>query len=283
MGKIICLQHPRRDKLQGWERKFHVKILVTNDDGIFADGLIALVKELKNIADIVVVAPDRELSAMGTTISLHQPVRARKATPVASGVESYAVEGTPADCVILALGKLARDEIDLVVSGINRGANLGDDVLISGTVGAAIQGCLHGLPALAISAKWGDNLYFDDAAKFATLLVRKVETGVIPTDICLNVNLPNLPLAKIKGVKITYPARQSHTDTIEERYNNGRSYYWFVRQRLNKPVDEKTDTWAIEEGNISISPLLTREVNKPSPLLPDNLCSDLFRELQQLL
>ena len=259
-----------------------MKILVTNDDGIFAEGLRALVKELKNIAQVVVVAPDRELSAMGTTVSLHQPVRARKATPLIAGVESYAVEGTPADCIILALGKLVKDKVDLVISGINRGANLGDDVLISGTVGAALQGSLHGLPAFAISAARGDNLYFDDAAKFAALLARKIESGVIPTDICLNVNLPNLPRGKITGVKITYPASRSHTDTIEERYNNGRSYYWFVRQRINKPVDEKTDTWAIEQGNISISPLLTSQVNKPSLPIPDSLCSDLFYEFQQI-
>jgi 5'-nucleotidase len=259
-----------------------MKILATNDDGIFADGLIALVKELKNIAQVVVVAPDRELSAMGTTVSLHQPVRARKATPVAAGVESYAVEGTPADCVILALGKLVNDKIDLVVSGINRGANLGDDVLISGTVGAAIQGSLHGLPALAVSTALGNNFYFDDAAKFAALLARKTESGIIPADICLNVNLPNLPRGKITGVKITYPASRSHTDIIEERYNNGRSYYWFVRQRINKSVDEKTDTWAIEQGNISISPLLTSQVNKPSLPIPDSLCSDLLYEFQQI-
>jgi 5'-nucleotidase len=260
-----------------------MRILVTNDDGIFADGLIILVKELKKIAQVVVVAPDRELSAMGTTVSLHQPVRAREATPVVAGVESYAVEGTPADCVILALGKLVKDRIDLVVSGINRGANLGDDVLISGTVGAALQGYLHGLPALAISATRGDNFYFDDAAKFAVLLVRKFEPGVMPTDICLNVNLPNLPREKITGVRITYPASRSHTDTIEERYNNGRSYYWFVRQRVNKPVDEKTDTWAIEQGNISISPLLTSQANKPPSPLPNSLCSDLFYEFQQVI
>jgi 5'-nucleotidase len=260
-----------------------MKILVTNDDGIFAEGLIALVKELKDIAQVVVVAPDRELSAMGTTVSLHQPVRARKTTPVVADVESYAVEGTPADCVILALGKLVKDRIGLVISGINRGANLGDDVLISGTVGAALQGYLHGLPALAISATRGDNLYFDDAAKFAALLARKFESGIIPTDICLNVNLPNLPRGKITSVRVTYPASRSHTDTIEERYNNGRSYYWFVRKRLNKPVDEKTDTWAIEQGNISISPLLTNLANKPISSLPDTLCSDLFYEFQQVI
>ncbi|MCK4369241.1 MAG: 5'/3'-nucleotidase SurE [Dehalococcoidales bacterium] len=257
-----------------------MKILVTNDDGIFADGLRALVRELKSIADIVVVAPDRELSAMGASVSLHQPVRARKVAPVASGVESYAVEGTPADCVILALGKLAKDEIDLVISGINRGANLGDDVLISGTVGAALQGSVHGLPALAISVAVGDNLYLDDAAKFAALLARRIESGVIPLNTCLNVNLPNLPREKINGVKLTYPASKSHTDTVEERYNGKRQYYWFVRQRVNKPVDEKTDTWTIEQGNISISPLLT--ASKPSPPIPDSLCSDLFHEFQQI-
>jgi 5'-nucleotidase len=259
-----------------------MKILVTNDDGIFADGLIALVKELKKVDEVVVVAPDRELSAMGTTVSLHQPVRARKATPVADGVESYAVEGTPADCVILALGKLAKDEIDLIISGINRGANLGDDVLISGTVGAALEGSLHGLPAIAISTGWGDNFYFDDAAKFAALLAKRVESGAIPADICLNVNLPNIPGEKISGVKITCPARYSHTDVIEERYNNGRSYYWFVRKRVNKAVDDSTDTWAIERGIISISPLLTSHANKPLSDLPDGIGDELFKEFRQL-
>jgi 5'-nucleotidase len=259
-----------------------MKILVTNDDGIFAEGLIALARELKKIADVVVVAPDRELSAMGTTVSLHQPVRARPATPVADGVESYAVEGTPADCVILALGKLVNNRVDIVVSGINRGANLGDDVLISGTVGAALQASLHGLPALAVSVALGDNFYFDDAAKFAALMARKVETGIIPPDICLNVNLPSLPRQEISGVKITYPARYSHTDVIEERYNNGRSYYWFVRKRVNKAVDDNTDTWAIQQGSISISPLFTSHANKPLSELPDGLGDELLAEFKRL-
>jgi len=259
-----------------------MKILVTNDDGIFADGIIALAKELIKIAEVVVVAPDRELSAMGTTVSLHQPVRVRKATPVATGIESYAVEGTPADCVILALGKLVKGKIDLIVSGINRGANLGDDVLISGTVGAALEGSLHGLPALAISASWGDNFYFDDAAKFAALLAKRIESGVIPADICLNVNLPSLPREEITGIKITCPARYSHTDIIEERYNNGRQYYWFARKRVNKAVDDNTDTWAMERGNISISPLLTSHANKPLSDLPNGLGDELFKEFKQI-
>ncbi|MDH5695514.1 MAG: 5'/3'-nucleotidase SurE [Dehalococcoidia bacterium] len=258
-----------------------MKILVTNDDGIFADGLWALVKELREIAQIAVVAPDKEQTAMGTAVSLRQPVRAKKVMPMVPEVETYAVEGTPADSVILALNRLVEDRIDLVISGINRGANLGDDVLISGTVGAALQGCLHGLPAFAISVVLGDNLYLDDAAKFAALLARKIYSGALPSNICLNVNLPNLPLERIKGVKITYPASKDHTDSVEERYEGRRQYYWFIRQRINKPTDERTDTWAIEQGNISITPLLTSLLNKPSPPIPDSFCADLFHELQQ--
>ena len=253
-----------------------MRILVTNDDGIFADGLWTLVGELKSLADIIVVAPDREMSAIGTAVSLHQPVRAKKVMPKIDGVETYAVEGTPADSVILALGKLVKDRVDLVISGINRGANLGDDVLISGTIGAALQASLHGFPAFAISLALGDNLNFGDAAKFAALLARKFTSGALPANICLNVNLPSLLREQIKGVRLTYPASKSHTETIEERHDNGRQYYWFVRQKANKPIDERTDTWAIDRGNISISPLLTRETT----LLTDSFCSDLFSELQ---
>jgi len=254
-----------------------VRILVTNDDGILADGLWTLVGELQNIADVVVIAPDREMSAIGTAVSLRQPVRASKVTPRVDGVETYAVEGTPADSVILGLGKLAKDKVDLVISGINQGANLGDDVLISGTVGAALQATLHGFPAFAISIAIGDNPHFGNAAKFAALLARRFNSGVLPNNICLNVNLP---LEKISGVRLTHPASKSHTDTVEERYDNGRQHYQLIRQRINKPIDEGTDIWAVEQGNISISPLLVLDAN-PSPLVSDSLCTELFQELQK--
>ncbi|MBA7562756.1 5'-nucleotidase SurE [subsurface metagenome] len=259
-----------------------MKILATNDDGIFADGLKALVGELKSIADVIVVAPDRELHSMGASVSLHEPVRVKKTAPLIEGVESYAVEGTPADCVILALGKLAKDKIDLVVSGVNRGLNLGDDVIISGTVGAALQGSVHGLPAIAVSAPLSDNPNFEDAARFAALVIKRFESGSIKANTCLNVNLPNLPREKIRGVKFTYPASRNHTDTVEERYAGKRQYYWFVRQRVNKPTDEKTDTWAIEKGNISISPLLVTPANRSHKSITDSLCSELFEEFKQL-
>ncbi len=258
-----------------------MKILVTNDDGIFAQGLWILVNELNNIAQVVVVAPDREQSATGTAVTLRQPLRVQRVRPLVPEVETYSVEGTPADSVIMALGKLVKDKVDLVISGINQGPNLGDDVLISGTVGAALQGYLHGFPAFAISVAAVDSLYLDNAAKLATLLAKKIDSSALPTNILLNVNLPNLPLAKIKEIKITQLASGSHTDTVEEGHDGIRKYYWLVRRGINKDRDEKTDIWAIEQGNISITPLHTNLSNKSSPPIMDSLCSDLFQELQQ--
>jgi 5'-nucleotidase len=191
------------------------------------------------------------------------------------------VEGTPADSVILALGKLVKDEIDMVVAGINQGANLGDDVLISGTVGAALQGYLRGFPALAISADPPDSLFLGNAAKLAALLVEKIDSNSLPADIFLNVNLPPLPLTEIKGVKITHLASQSHTDTIDQRFDGKREYYWMVRQQINTNSDKHTDIWAIEQGNISITPLYADLLHKPSPSVPDSLCSGLLQELKK--
>jgi 5'-nucleotidase len=259
-----------------------MKILATNDDGIFAEGLKTLVSELNNIADVIVVAPDREVHGVGASVSLHQPVRAREIAPLVEGVESYAIEGTPADCVILGLSKLAKDQIDLIVSGVNRGWNLGDDVIISGTVGAALQGYVHGLPSIAVSLPLIDNPNFEDAAKFAALVVKKFEAASITTNACLNVNLPDLPRQEIKGVKLTYPANRNHTDTVEERYAGKRRYYWFVRQWVNKPTDEKTDTWAIEKGNISISPIFVTPANRSHKAVSESLCAELFEEFKKL-
>jgi 5'-nucleotidase len=182
----------------------------------------------------------------------------------------------------MALGKLSKEKIDLVVSGVNRGLNLGDDVIISGTVGAALQGYVHGLPSIAVSASLGDNPYFEDAAKFAALVVKKFETGDIKTNACLNINLPSLPRDEIRGVKLTYPANRNHTDTVEERYESKRQYYWFVRQWLNKPTDEKTDTFAIEKGNISISPIFVTPANQSHKAVSEKLCAELFDEFKRL-
>ena len=258
-----------------------MEILVTNDDGIFAPGLWKLVKGLQQIGRVSVVAPDREQSALGTAVTLRQPLRVRKISPLVAGVEAYSVEGTPADSVILGFGKLLKNKVDLVVSGINSGPNLGDDVLISGTVGAALQGYLRGSPALAISIDSLDNLYLDNAARLAVLLAEKLAGNAIPGNIFLNVNLPGLSLEETRGIQITGLASRSHIDTVEEGHDGRKAYYWLVRQKINRDAKEGTDIHAIEGGNISITPLHTELLNKTSPRIPASLCSELLVELQR--
>ena len=257
-----------------------MKILVTNDDGILAEGLWILVKELKNIAQVVVAAPDRDQSAIGTAVTLSQPLRVQRVRPLVPGVEAYSIEGTPGDSVILALEKLVKNEIALVISGINQGLNLGNDVLISGTVGAALQGYLRGLPALAISMAPTDNLYLDGAAKIASKLAEKIGSNASSSNVFLNVNLPDLPLAKMKGIKVTRLADHSHIDTVEEGHDGKRKYYWLVRRRLDdKTHEDMTDIVAIEQGNISITPLHTYQDNKSSIITGDGFYTEILEEL----
>ena len=258
-----------------------MKILVTNDDGIYAPGLWKLAEELSKIARVVIVAPDRERSAIGTAVSLHHPLRVQKVRSLLPRVETYSVEGTPADSVILALSKLFEGKVDMVISGINQGQNLGEDVLISGTVGAALLGYLRGLPAIAVSADGLDDLYLNDAAKFVALLAKKVVSSALPTNIFLNVNLPDLPLAEVGEIRITRLGASSHVDTVEEGHDGKRAYYWLVRQKVNTQAEKKTDIWAINQGNISITPLHIFWGNKISPAVLNRLCSDLLQELKE--
>jgi 5'-nucleotidase len=261
---------------------YQMQILVTNDDGIFSPGLWALVAELKSIARVVVVAPDREQSASGTAVSLRHPLRVQKISPVVPGVEAYSVEGTPCDSVILALGKLIKDDINLLVSGINRGNNLGDDILISGTVGAALQGYLRGLPALAISVAITDNSGWENATRLTKLLALRIETRRLPTDIFLNINLPGLPLARIKGIKIAHPAHKTHIDTVEEGHDGRHKYYWLIRQKQDNHTDTNTDIQVLENGYVSLTALHNTIFRKASLGITDSLCSELFRELKRL-
>ncbi|MFC1938826.1 5'/3'-nucleotidase SurE [Chloroflexota bacterium] len=258
-----------------------MKILVTNDDGIFAPGLWRLARELKQIAQVTVAAPDREQSGSGTAVTLRQPLRVQKVKPLVPEIEAYSVEGTPIDSVLLALGKLLKGGIDLIVSGINSGPNLGDDVLISGTVGAALMGYLHDLPALAFSIASLDSQYLDNAAGLAAQLAKRIVNHQLEGNILLNINLPSLPLEEIRGIRVTKLASKSHIDTVEEGHDGRKAYYWLVRQKLNKNVAENTDIWAIAQGNISITPLNAELLNQPAPPLTDRLCADLLRELRQ--
>ncbi len=257
-----------------------MQILITNDDGILAPGLWALVRELKGIARVVVVAPDREQSASGTAVSLRQPLRVQCISPIISNVAAYSVEGTPCDSVILALGKLIKNDVSLVVSGINQGHNLGDDILISGTVGAALQGYLRGLPAMAVSVAAEDNYGWENAARLARLLAEKILNRELPADIFLNINLPPLKLLDIVGIKIAQPAHKTHIDTVEEGHDGRRKYYWLVRQKQNNNNDSNTDIQLLESGYISITALHDTLFRKSVAAINNSLCSELYRELK---
>jgi 5'-nucleotidase len=258
-----------------------MKILVTNDDGIHADGLWLLVKELKHIAPVVVVAPDRERSATGTAVTLHQTLRVQQVPSPEPGVEAYSVSGMPSDCVILALGKLVKGKVKLVASGVNPGKNLGDDALISGTVGAALQGYLHGCSALAISCdRTISPGHLDTAAKLAAMLSRKILSDSLPHHIFLSVNLPDLPIEQIKGIQVTRLAHKCHINTVAEGEDENGKYYRLDRQRITTSNDRRTDAWAAEQGYISITPLFAHLYSRPSSTILRNLSTELMKELQ---
>jgi 5'-nucleotidase len=260
-----------------------VKILVSNDDGVYAESLWLLAHHLSKIAEVIIVAPDREQSAVGTAVTLRKPLRVQKIHSHYPGIEAYGVEGTPSDSVIVALGKVISEKVDLVVSGINQGSNLGEDVLISGTVGAALAAYLRGFPSIAISVSFEKckEPYLTNAARFVTLLAQRTKSLTLPSNFFLNINMPDLPLADIKGIKITRLAHKSHVNSVEEGHDGRRAYYTLVRQSVNNQEDKRTDIWAIDQGNISITPLHLFLENRFPPDLLNKLTSGLVEELKK--
>lgn len=258
-----------------------MNIVVTNDDGIQSDALWLLVRELKDIARVTVVAPDGERSAIGTAVTLFQPLHVKEVEAQFNGVTAYAVDGSPSDCAILALGKLAQNSTDIIISGINPNLNLGEDVHISGTVGGALQGYFGGLPALAVSAPPNSRTGLKTAARVTSMLAEKISASP-PAKIFLNVNVPDRPMAEITGFEITRLARASHINTVEEDNHGQQKQYRLVRTRLSEIQDSGTDIQAIERGSISITPLYTSFLDKPPQRLLRKLCSDLIREVQSI-
>jgi 5'-nucleotidase len=234
-----------------------VRILVSNDDGVYSDGIWVLAQQLSKTAEVTIVAPDREQSAVGTAVSLRKPLRMQRIVPLYPGIEAYSVEGTPSDSVILGLGKVMREKADLVISGINQGTNMGEDVLISGTVGAALSAYLRGFPAIAISCerlRW-NRPYLEDIARFIALLAKRFNALDMPSNTFLNINIPDRALAEVKEIKITRLAHKSHVNTVEEGYDGNRGYYTLIRESVNDQVDRRSDIRATSEGDISITPL----------------------------
>jgi 5'-nucleotidase len=253
-----------------------MKILVTNDDGIQAPGLWVLAEQLALVGEIVVFAPAQEQSGVGTAISLHRSVGLAKAETRIPGVQAFAVDGTPGDSVILGLEVMK--DIGLVVSGINTGANMGCDVLLSGTVGAALQGYIHGIPSMAVSIQARQDFHFEVAARVAGLLARRVYgDGTGP--ILLNVNVPNLPQHEIKGIDLTRVGKGGFSTAI----TMGRDGSWDkYKISVGKPWwsgDVGTDIHAVDNGRISITPLQGELSTAEKIPFPEDLPQTLFREL----
>lgn len=228
-----------------------MKILISNDDGVYAAGIRSLAEGLADIAEIIVIAPDRNRSGASNSLTLTKPLRVKQ---LENGY--YCVEGTPTDCVHLALTGFIKEEIDLVVSGINEGSNLGDDVLYSGTVAAAMEGRYLGLPSIAFSMAGDSIQHYDTAATIAKQLVLEMRANLLPPQTILNVNIPNLPINQIKGTKITrLGTRHCSEPTIKQYDPKGRPVYWIGPAGPEADSGSGTDFHAIAEGYVSITPL----------------------------
>ncbi len=224
-------------------------ILLTNDDGYQAEGLRALAKALEDFAMVSIVAPSREQSGTAQSLTLRQPIVCH---PV--GERQWAIDGTPADCVIVALHKLLAERVDVLIAGINHGANLGENVYYSGTVGAAREGALHHIPSLAMSlCSKNAKVNFEDSARVARAAAQMILQEGLPDQVLLNVNVPE---PWTGGVKFTRQSKKITRNQLSEGKDpRGRSYYWLFEQKIDKDAEPDTDYEAIFAGAVSITPL----------------------------
>ncbi len=227
-------------------------ILVANDDGIDSPGIRVLAKSLKSLGNVWVVAPERAQNAMGRAITLHKPLRLNQV-----GRQMFSVNGTPSDCITLAIGQLLKDhEIDLVVSGINKGLNLGDDVTNSGTVAAALEGAIRGIPSIAVSMDGQNQFRFTLGAKVALAVAKMVSKHGLPKDTLLNVNIPDLQANGLKGMKFTSLSRRRYKDPVVEKTDpRGGKYYWIAGEQVSWNRKKHSDVDTISQGFVSLTPL----------------------------
>jgi 5'-nucleotidase len=228
-----------------------LRILLSNDDGYQARGLCCLTEVLSELAEITVVAPDRNRSGASNSLTLDVPLRLEQV-----GDRSYYVNGTPTDCVHVALTGLLDQDPDMVISGINHGANLGDDVIYSGTVAAAMEGRFLGLPAIAVSLVALENPIFETAANVVKQMVLQLTTNPLPKDTILNVNVPNLPVAELKGLQATRLGFRHRSEPVVRALDpKNRPVYWVGPAGEGQDNGPGTDFYAIEQGYVSVTPI----------------------------
>ena len=241
-------------------RGFDLRILLSNDDGYQSDGLATLALSISDLAEIVIVAPDRNQSGASHSLTLDTPLRVGRTR---DGI--YYVNGTPTDCVHLALTGLLDDEPDMVIAGINHGANLGDDVLYSGTVAAAAEGRFLGLPAIAVSLVGENPRHFDTAGHAIRILIQQLKDTPLPPDTTLNINVPDVPYQELRGFRSTRLGYRHRAEPVIESHDpKGRLLYWVGAAGAGQDAGLGTDFHAVENGLISVTPLnfdLTRHAS----------------------
>ncbi len=230
-------------------------ILISNDDGITAPGIAALIASMKSLGRVIVVAPDSPQSGMGHAITMNQPLRMEK-VHLFEDVEAYQCSGTPADCVKLAVDKVMHRRPDLLVSGINHGSNSSINVIYSGTISAAVEGAIEGINAIGFSLNdYKFDADFTAASHFAKLIASQVLLKGLPIGTLLNVNIPQLGVAEIKGLKICRQAKAKWVEEFDERTDpHQRKYYWLTGKFVNTDHGEDTDEWALANGFVSVVP-----------------------------
>jgi 5'/3'-nucleotidase len=232
-------------------------ILVTNDDGITAPGIRTLIEVMKTIGDVVVVAPDSPQSAMGHAITVNSTLFVEKVKVDEGTQMEFSCSGTPADCVKLAVDQILERKPDLCVSGINHGSNSSINVIYSGTMSAAIEAGIEGIPAIGFSLldySWNAN--FEATKTYVKSIAENVLKEGLPKNVVLNVNIPNLPKHELKGIKICRQARANWEEEFDKRTNpQGRVYYWLTGKFVNLDHGEDTDEWALKNGYVSVVPV----------------------------
>ena len=237
------------------------KILITNDDGIFSDGIYALWEAINQIGNTFIVAPKKNQSGSSHSITLHDPLQIQYFNRI-NGFEGWAINGTPADCVKIAIKSIMEDKPDLLVSGINRGANLGTNIIYSGTVSAAMEGTLNGIPSMAISLDSFKTDKYDVAKYIAVDLSNYIIENGLPQGTLLNINVPYCDANSIKGKKITMQGTQSFIDEFERRTDpRNRDYFWIKGKIIDKDTSIDYDGKAVKENYVSITPIHSTIIN----------------------
>lgn len=257
-----------------------MKILISNDDGILANGIRALIEALAPHHEVYVVAPDRERSAAGHSLTLHTPLRVEEVDPKYGAKRCWMTTGTPGDCVKLAINAILEphEKPDLVISGINHGPNLGADILYSGTVSCAMEGAMMGYPSIATSLASMRNEYedFKFTARFVAELINRLDAYQIPPKTILNINVPGLEKEDIGGIAVTELGNRMFTDEYEKRVDpRGKVYYWMAGELITEPEDAATDIAAVRNNMISVTPI-TYEMTRENLMkeLEDSLCKE---------